>query len=127
MFDSAVIRRSSRAVFEEFRAEREALLKEYRDHRGDDRSAALMAAERAEDQATRYADRLIEEVVKSIGLNRDLRRAAGRELAALREVTFRRMLPGGKTAADVAAMFAATEEIDTEFADALAAIAEIPE
>lgn len=124
---NAVAGRVQRDVLRQYQAERAAIAEEYRQHAGDDPGAAMILfAKRFEALAARYADRTVEEVARALRLNRRSRRAAASDLEAIRRGAYQLMLPGGKTAADVAAQLAASEEIDTDFADALAAIAEIP-
>lgn len=124
----AIAGRVQREVSRAYQAEREVLAEEYRREAGNEPGAAMIVfAERAEALAARYAARTADEVARALRLNRRSRRAAARDLEGIRRAAFLAMLPGGRTAADVAAQVAAGEAIDTDFTESLTAILEAPE
>lgn len=124
---NAVAGRVQREVFRQYQAERAAMAEEYLEQAGDDPGAAMILfAKRFEALAARYADRTVEEVARALRLNRRSRRAAASDLEAIRRGAYQLMLPGGRTADDVAAQVAAGETIDTDFANELTAILELP-
>lgn len=124
---NAVAGRVQREVFRQYQAERAAMAEEYLEQsKGDAGAAMILFAKRFEALAARYADRTVEEVARALRLNRRSRRAAARDLEAIRKGAFHLMLPGGRTAADVAAQVAANETIETDFANELTAILETP-